>query len=208
MAMQEYIPTPWINGAAPAINSGNLLHGENGIKDVTDEVIAIEDGTVPVGRALKADELTGGAEVPGASPIGAMLIWPSTSIPADWEICLGQEVAVASFPELYNVLGTTFGQANPSVFNLPDMQGMFVRGFDSANINDPELDREFGSAQADEFKAHEHTVSNVGQRVGDGASDDNMSAAPDITRDVITTPTGGEETRPKNIALNYIVRAK
>lgn len=43
MALPEYIPTGWVNGTAPAINSLNLGKLEQGIKRVTDEVIQIGD---------------------------------------------------------------------------------------------------------------------------------------------------------------------
>lgn len=36
---QEYIPTQWVDNAAPAINAANLNHLELGIKDATDAVI-------------------------------------------------------------------------------------------------------------------------------------------------------------------------
>ena len=42
MALQEYIPTQWVDGTAPAINATNLNHIENGIKEVSDAVIALE----------------------------------------------------------------------------------------------------------------------------------------------------------------------
>ncbi len=43
MALNEYIPTDWVNGTTPAINDTNLNHNEGGIKSVTDYVIAIGD---------------------------------------------------------------------------------------------------------------------------------------------------------------------
>lgn len=40
MALEEYIPTEWVNGVAPAINAENLNHIEQGIKNITSSVIS------------------------------------------------------------------------------------------------------------------------------------------------------------------------
>ena len=39
MAISEYIPTQWVDNAAPAINAANLNHIEQGIKANTDTII-------------------------------------------------------------------------------------------------------------------------------------------------------------------------
>ena len=41
-ALAPYSPTQWVDGTAPAINATNLNHIENGIKEVSDAVIALE----------------------------------------------------------------------------------------------------------------------------------------------------------------------
>lgn len=38
----EYVPTQWVDGTAPAINALNLNHMEQGIKQVTDGLIVME----------------------------------------------------------------------------------------------------------------------------------------------------------------------
>jgi len=50
--VNEYVPTQWVNGTAPAINAVNLNHIENGIKDTTDclvETIEKLENFVPQG---------------------------------------------------------------------------------------------------------------------------------------------------------------
>jgi hypothetical protein len=46
MALQDYVPTEWVNGTLPAINATNLNHIEEGIDLVTDAVINLES-TLP-----------------------------------------------------------------------------------------------------------------------------------------------------------------
>ena len=204
MALQEYVPTPWVNGTAPAINSTNLTKIENGIKEATDEINAIEDGSVSVGHALVADSLSGSITVPGTTPIGSMVVWPHETAPLNWEVCRGQDMSTSTYAALYTLIGSTFGSTSPGVFSLPDTRGLFVRGFDATNVNDPEVGRAFGSAQTDELKDHQHDYQNWAF-VGDGAYDTGGARNGALTPDV-TGLTGGAETRPKNIALTYIIR--
>jgi len=42
MAFQEYVPTNWVDGTAPAINAQNLNHIETGVKNATENTINLE----------------------------------------------------------------------------------------------------------------------------------------------------------------------
>jgi phage-related tail fiber protein len=82
------------------------------------------------------------------------------------------------------------------------MRGEFARGWDNGRGIDPA--RAFGSAQADELEAHTHTLpvfTNTG--TGTGIEDGDLSGTPTGT---ITGSTGGTETRPRNIALMFIIK--
>ena len=58
MAFSEYVPTNWVDGAAPAINASNLNHIEQGIKTATDNTINL-DGRVDILEQY---------DLPGATP--------------------------------------------------------------------------------------------------------------------------------------------
>ena len=58
MAFSEYVPTNWVDGAAPAINASNLNHIEQGIKTATDNTINLD------GRVETLEQY----ELPGATP--------------------------------------------------------------------------------------------------------------------------------------------
>jgi microcystin-dependent protein len=59
-------------------------------------------------------------------PIATMKMWagPLTSIPTNWLECKGQSLAIASYPELHSIIGTTYGGTG-SNFLLPDFRGRF-----------------------------------------------------------------------------------
>jgi hypothetical protein len=92
----------------------------------------------------------------------------------------------------------------------PDLRGQFIRGrntFDdgattrSDGKQDPDGTRSMGDYQADEFKSHTH--SGVPSSANGFLSDIGGNAARTLSGN--TGATGGNETRPKNVALIYCV---
>lgn len=101
-------------------------------------------------------------------PVGAVLPFATETPPASWLECNGQEVGRAQYAALFEVISTRFGAGNGSTtFRVPDLRGMFVRGWAHGSENDPDRNRRVGSAggasgdhvgssQADQFQGHKH----------------------------------------------------
>lgn len=131
-------------------------------------------------------------------PIGSIQAFMGTTIPDGWMLCDGSTFDGTTYPELQNTLGST---------TLPDLRGVFLRGLDDGRGFD--TGRVLGSYQADELKSHNHSYLDVStNNEGHIAGGPSVSArnSTDVTR--ITNSTGGIETRPKNVAVNYIIRVK
>lgn len=96
-------------------------------------------------------------------PVGSIFAFPSINVPSGYLPCEGQELSSSQYPELYSIIGNTFG-GNEKIFNLPDLQGQFIRGLDrEGNVDcDSEEIRELGSVQEDSFQGHGHVA--VGKR--------------------------------------------
>lgn len=61
----------------------------------------------------------------GLLPVGCV-IWyvSSTNYPGGWMVCNGAAISRATYPDLYAVIGTTYGAGDGSTtFNLPDLRG-------------------------------------------------------------------------------------
>lgn len=98
-------------------------------------------------------------------------------------------------------LAVAMGKGANESFTLPDLRGSFIRGWDGEGATAKNLDpgRIFGSYQEDEFKSHSHLYRDPLNRNGSGG---NKGPGHDHNYSLINTePTGGSETRPKNIAL-------
>jgi len=68
-----------------------------------------------------------GAIMPYAGPISSFV-----DIPDGYLLCDGSEVAQGIYPDLFDVIGFTYGTGvNPSTFKLPDLRGRFPLGLDN-----------------------------------------------------------------------------
>jgi len=132
------------------------------------------------------------ASVPSGTVINvAMQTAPTGYLKAD-----GTAVSRATYAALFAAIGTTFGVGDgATTFNLPDLRGEFVRGFDDGRGVDS--GRAFGSAQADEFKSHNHSL----QYSFSSGSSQRADGGGGLSYSGSTGSTGGTETRPRNIAL-------
>ena len=105
--------------------------------------------------------------------------------------------------------------------NLPDLRGMFLRGVNqfekgthrTDGREDPINDREAGSYQADEFKSHQHVANmEIGAEPISGRAQAREAAGAHgrigtmYTSNGLINLSGGEETRPKNIAVYYYMK--
>ncbi|MFJ5422278.1 phage tail protein [Pectobacterium parvum] len=150
-------------------------------------------------RKINGVPFDGKADItlPQDFPVGVPIPYPLSIPPVGWIKCNGQ-----SFNKnLYTILASIY----PSGV-LPDLRGEFVRGWDDGRGVDS--GRALLSLQSDEFKSHAH--GNVPlYRYPSGDSDRGVGNFSWFSVDDlgITETAGGNETRPRNIAFNYIVRA-
>ncbi|MGT5985861.1 phage tail-collar fiber domain-containing protein [Escherichia coli] len=129
-----------------------------------------------------------------ALPVGVPVPWPSATPPTGWLKCNGAAFSAEEYPELAKAYPTN---------KLPDLRGEFIRGWDDGRGVD--AGRALLSAQSDLFKAHHHAFTFFTAYAAGGGTGAVYDYGGSAGRD--TYDTGGNETRPRNIAFNYIVRA-
>lgn len=131
-----------------------------------------------------------------AVPTGVVTIAAGGVVPTGWLECNGAVIANSGdTAALYAVIGTKYGAAG----KLPDLRGEFVRGWD--NSRGVDSGRVLGSNQSSSVQNHLHTQSN--QNV-DGSAQ--VSALASISATVESYPSDSSETRPRNIAMMYIIK--
>jgi microcystin-dependent protein len=131
-------------------------------------------------------------------PTGQVAYFAMNTAPTGYLKANGAAISRSTYSVLFTAIGTTFGVGDGSTtFNVPDLRGEFMRGWDDARGVDS--GRTLGSTQSDQLKSHTHTyiasnLDNTDKGGGGGRANTNG-----YTEN--TGATGGTETRPRNIAL-------
>tara|TARA_E500000318_G_scaffold53611_1_gene49894 strand:- start:279 stop:779 length:501 start_codon:yes stop_codon:yes gene_type:complete len=137
-------------------------------------------------------------------PIASIHAFATQTVPDGYLICDGSAVSRTEYSDLFDALGTVWGEADGSTtFNIPDLRGEFLRGFDAGRGAD--AGRVFASGQLDEFKEHVHEIG-VLSEVGQLGSNLTVLREAGVAGDN-TLPAGGNETRPRNVAVTYAIKA-
>lgn len=203
-------------GFVELATSGEAASGQS-------EVVAV----TPAGLALALNNLTASitqsinASAAISTPIGTVFYVARSSAPAGWLKANGAAVSRTTYAALFAVLGTTFGAGDGSTtFNLPDLRGEFLRGWDDGRGVDS--GRAIGSAQAQDYLSHSHSINDPGHTHQAGpfvpAGQSSVGGGGNISSGTISLTTsssntgitinnnGGAETRPRNIALLAIIK--
>jgi hypothetical protein len=153
-------------------------------------------------------------------PVGMEIMWPTETVPVGWLEEDGASLLRAgTYAALFAVIGTMYGTADETHFNLPDMRGKFPRIWAHGSTNDPDraartapgatgatltAGDHVGTEQVDGFKSHLHDIgfsnptSGFAQTAGGYYAFASGSGS--------SSETGGNETRPVNTNLMFIIR--
>ncbi|MBT8410691.1 MAG: tail fiber protein [Octadecabacter sp.] len=198
--------------------------GAQAIATVTGLQAAL-DGKAPTSHTHTLADITDAGTAAAANvdeigvPAGAVQMFARQTAPTGWLKCDGLEVSRATYATLFAAIGTTFGPGNGSTtFNLPDLRGEFVRGWDDGRGIDPA--RAFGSFQSDAIRNIEGSAGFFNSLAGtifSGAMFEKSSVATLDSNDggdtayetgfdaSLVVPTA-DENRPRNVALLYCIK--
>ncbi len=137
---------------------------------------------------------TGGG---GLSPTGSVTMFAGATVPDGWLECNGQTAPSA--------LAAVLGQAT-----VPDLRGEFVRGWDNGRGVD--AGRNLLTEQGGMISNHNHDMwVSSGSGITRNGAYDHFGQVMNTT-DYVQNPnnvsgaTAGDETRPRNVALMYIIK--
>ncbi|WP_097558717.1 phage tail protein [Escherichia coli] len=149
-----------------------------------------------------------------ALPVGVPVPWPLETPPTGWLKCNGAAFSSEKYPNLAKVYPTN---------KLPDLRGEFIRGWDDGrgidsgrNLLSAQNDAiqnivgSFGRTQLFRDVLSSGPFSQHGQVLSTGLKETEIiegHGAYNWTFDASRSVRTASETRPRNIAFNYIVRA-
>ena len=157
-------------------------------------------------------------------PPGCIMPYAVSSAPGGWLLCDGSVVSRTTYATLFSLIGSTYGNGDGvNTFNLPNMNGKMVVGFNSSDVNFDSLGEIGGSKTAtlttNELPAHTHTTSTTSngshshtyndayfaENRGGGGSNFGTSSSVDGDNDFYwRTAAGGSSTSPSDINTSTI----
>ena len=160
--------------------------------------------------------------IPDGVPIGAVFCMAAITVPSGYLECDGSAYSqTGQYQALYEVIGTTFGSGTGAgQFNVPDLRGEFVRGWSNGRTGVDET-RTFGSAQGHQLEHHNHTETQRSTNTaasGTGTGGVSGTTTTNTGTGGHTSPAGADgtfdgtpgsatdETRPRNIAMMYVIK--
>lgn len=169
----------------------------------------------------------------GGLPVGAVIAFaglPGVHSPPleafGFMVCDGRSLDRDEFEELFNVVAYIYSATEGGQrFQIPNLQGYFLRGVDPNGQVDPDLDQRtsvsgqtyagVGSVQASAFQLHEHQLAAAtaaSQPSQSGTEAGTTTTLTEKTTQVVpeasdvTLHTSKFESRPVNVALYFLVR--
>lgn len=163
-------------------------------------------------------------------PVGTVMPYAGATAPSGFLLTDGSAVSRTAYPALFAAIGTTYGSGDGSTtFNLPNTQGIFVKGAGSQTISSVNYSGTLGAKQTDQFQGHKHSISDPGHDhgvsaqwtasspYGGGSGNLNYGGTTASATTGVTvenpsndgsngSPRTGAETRPANISLHYIIK--
>lgn len=166
-------------------------------------------------------------------PAGTIHIWGGRddAVPAGYTLADGRQLDAEDWPDVFAAIGYAWGGNGGNLFNLPDLRGTFLRGVDLGTGNDPDAATRtaiatggntgdsVGSVQEDQMQCfsaaydkYVHISESVVQSTAGPSkqvaqnSDQYEETPIELMDDGCGDPRFGNETRPKNAYVNYIIR--
>lgn len=170
-------------------------------------------------------------------PTGSVFCLAVNTVPTGYVKCNGASYSrTGTYAALFAVIGTTYGSVDGNHFNVPDLRGEFVRGFDDGrgvdsgrSINDPQggenAQHNHAASSSVSESSHTHNMRGLALNGGSGSvaitlgsgqsyqigysnsiSSRTSGSATTGLSVSTTTSNQGSEARPRNIAMLYIIK--
>jgi hypothetical protein len=193
---------------ALAANSDSNLTTQRAVKTYIDKVVA-DEVTARIGAINGVTNIINGLVF---VPAGCVFYTASANVPTGYLRAEGQLVSKTGiYAALFAAIGINYGHDGGANFRLPDLRGEFIRGVSSGRPG--VANRGLATFQDHSLASHTHPYvdtyfreryeGNQNRGEGSGKTDyDNY----DYNYNRTTSATGGDETRPRNLALYAIIK--
>ncbi|HET8685405.1 MAG TPA: phage tail protein [Methanosarcina sp.] len=149
-------------------------------------------------------------------PVGTIIAFTSTTPPAGYIKCNGASLSRTTYNTLFTVIGTTFGAPDSLTFQVPDLRGEFIRGFDDGRGVD--VGRGMGtwqgayagyfqwSAQSDDGDGQTGSYTSITRLSIAGSTFNAVDYGQNGASGAITAPITPDDAHPRNVALPFYIK--
>jgi microcystin-dependent protein len=131
-------------------------------------------------------------------PAGSVIFAAQSTAPSGYLKANGSAISRTTYATLFAAIGTTFGAGDGSTtFNVPDLRGEFLRGFDDGRGADS--GRTFGSTQKGSMNVFDDDVGGYGVYALEG----NTSGSPNANAGLDTVTAGYSASSYPGLSLGY-----
>ena len=203
------------NGKLLNLSAPNSLNADKSI--IPANINGDSTQTFKVADAVNGDEALAFGQL-----TGYVLPFTTSSVPNGFLECNGAAISRVVYADLFVVIGTLYGAGDGSTtFNIPDLRGEFIRGFDNGRGIDN--GRVVGSPQGDAIRNITGTVtsnyissnpdngvgalkSSIQQTTNRYAYTSGSSWGAKLDFDASLAVPTANENRPRNIAMMYCIK--
>lgn len=153
--------------------------------------------------------------------IGTIVPYAGSTAPYGYLMCDGSEVSRTEYYQLFNVIGTTYGEGDGSTtFKVPDLRESVPVGIGTNTTNTIAAHDEYtlGQFKDDQVQGHAHsytfdnTTTVLASASGVDKNTPTVLPKTSTTEDIISfedngTPRVGDSTHGKQLGVNYIIKA-
>ena len=151
-------------------------------------------------------------------PVGSVIYTFGNTESSNFLFCNGQALSRTTYSVLFGIIGTTYGAPDANTFNLPNVNGLFIRSVGSQTISSITYTAQaLGVKQQDQVQSHTHSgqagtyLGNTNQTsttnsyvsIGGSVKPNTFSFA---TTGGMNSGLSGTETRPVSIAMTALIR--
>lgn len=196
------------DGTVPTVGAdadlwGGIINTALGeIKDDLDDLATLANATETAASNAASAASAAQTTANNAAPAGMVAPFFRSSAPTGWLKCNGAAVSRTTYSALWVAMGSPNTGDGSTTFTLPDLRAEFIRGLDDSRGVDS--GRTLGSAQSQSIQSHRHSLpaysnADSGVNVEDAGFSGGLQSS-------FTGFEGGDETRPRNVALLYCIK--
>lgn len=151
-------------------------------------------------------------------PVGSVIYTFGNTESSNFLFCNGQALSRSSYSVLFGIIGTTYGAPDANTFNIPNINGLFIRTVGSQSVGGTTYTAQaLGVKTQDQVQSHTHSgqsgtyLGNANQSattnsyvsIGGSVKPNTYSFA---TTGGMNSGLSGTETRPVSIAMTALIR--